>query len=253
MITAGDDVTLNRPDPMSGTPLVVTMTSLGPGVAPAATEIAAVKLVGLTKLTLLTVTPAPKLTVDPALKVVFKPVIVTLRVWFCWAVGGLTLVICGAAAVTLNRLTPVTGVPLVVTVTSRAPTVAPEAIVMFAVRLTGLLNVTPLTVIPLPKLTVEPVVKLVFDPAIVTFNVWPCWPEGGVTLVICAGMTVTVKSPTPVTGEPAVVTVTSRGPAVAPASIVMLAPRLVALLKETEFTATPAPKVTVEAAVKFVP
>ena len=80
MITAGDEVTLNRPDPMSGTPLVVTMTSLGPGVATAATEIAAVKLVGLTKLTLLTVTPAPKLTVDPALKVVFKPVIVTLRV-----------------------------------------------------------------------------------------------------------------------------------------------------------------------------
>jgi len=40
--------------------------------------------------------------------------------------------------------------------------------------------------------------------------------------VICAGIAVTVKSPTPVTGEPAVVTVTSRGPAVAPASIVML-------------------------------
>ena len=166
--------------------------------------------------------------------------------------GGLTLVICAGALVTLNNPVPVTGVPLVVTVTSRGPTVAPGAIVRFAVKLTPLLNDTPFTVIPLPKLTVEPALKLVFDPLIVTLNVSPCWPNAGVTLRI-GGIGVTVNSPAPISATPPVETVTSRGPGVALPSIVIFAPKLVGLLNDTEFTVTPAPKLTADPELKLVP
>jgi hypothetical protein len=49
--------------------------------------------------------------------------------------------------VTVNRPTPVKGVPFVVTVTSRIPRVAPAATVMFAARPVALLNATELVLI----------------------------------------------------------------------------------------------------------
>ena len=87
--------------------------------------------------------------------------------------------------VTVNRPTPVKGVPFVVTVTSRTPRVAPAATVMFAARLVALLNATELIVMPDPKLTVDSVVNTVFSPAITTVLVCPCCAEFGATLMIC--------------------------------------------------------------------
>ena len=69
---------------------------------------------------------------------------------------------------TVNNPDPVTGEPFVVTTTSRTPSVALGAIVTFAVRLSALLAVTELTVMPLPKVTEEPRVKPAFSPTIVS-------------------------------------------------------------------------------------
>ena len=162
MIWAGNTVTVNRPDPVSGTPPVVTVTSRGPAVAPWAIVIFAFRLVAETSDTELTVIPAPKLAVDAAVKFVPDPVIETVSVAPCRPVEGVTdSNCCGGAALTVNKPEPVKGVPSVMTVTSRVPTVAPAAIVMFAVKLTALLNVTELIVMPLPRLTVDCAVKVV--------------------------------------------------------------------------------------------
>ena len=84
----------------------------------------------------------------------------------------------------MNKPEPVNGTPCVVTVTSREPTVAPASMVIFAVKLVALLNVTELTVTPAPKLTDELAEKLVFDPVMLTGIVCPCRPLAGDTCVI---------------------------------------------------------------------
>ena len=55
----------------------------------------------------------------------------------------------------MKRLAPVTDDPSVVTVTSRAPSSALGAMVIFAVMLKVPFAATELTVTPCPKLTVE--------------------------------------------------------------------------------------------------
>ena len=55
--------------------------------------------------------------------------------------------------VTLNPPTLVTGIAFVVTVTSRGPIVAPDAMLMVAVRLVALPALIEVTVIPGPELT----------------------------------------------------------------------------------------------------
>ena len=144
-----------------------------------------------------------------------------------------------------------TGVPSVVTVTLRAPSVAAPSIRMFAVTLVTLLNCTESTVMPDPKLTVDAGEKLVFCPVITTASDWPCVAVAGAAEIM-RGVATTLKRPIPVRGAPFVVTVTSRRPGVAPASMEILAVRLEALLKPTEVTLIPGPKLTVEAGVKLV-
>jgi hypothetical protein len=93
----------------------------------------------------------------------------------------------GVGARTVNSPNPVTGVPPVVTVTSRSPRAAAPAIVMLAVKLVALATETELTVTPGPNDTLEAFEKLVPEPIIVTASVCPDWPLEGVTLVICSG------------------------------------------------------------------
>jgi hypothetical protein len=137
-----------------------------------------------------------------------------------------------------------------VTVTSRGPTVALGAIVMFAVKLDGLLKMSELTVTPAPKDAVAPLRKSL--PAIVTDNDAPCAPDAGETDRIVAGRAVTENSPIPVATSDPVVTVTVLGPTTALLSMEMFAVRLVALFTATEWTVTSLPIDTVEAALKVV-
>jgi hypothetical protein len=133
----------------------------------------AVRLVALPTLIEVTAIPGPKLTLEPAPKLVCDPVIVTTSDAPCCPIPGVIDVISPGTSITENSPEPVTGVPFVVTVTSRTPGVAPDWTLMLAVRLAALLNTTLLTVIPAPKLTVDRLVKLVLAPVIVADKVWP--------------------------------------------------------------------------------
>ena len=128
----------------------------------------------------------------------------------------------------MKRFAPTTDDPSVVTVTSRAPSNAFGAIVMFAVMLKVPFATTELTVTPCPKLTVEEELKLV---SIACDSHRQCLalvrPVGGLTDVICCGgASITVNNPDPVTGEPFVVTTMSRTPGVALGAMVIFAVRL---------------------------
>ena len=156
--------------------------------------------------------PAPKLTVDPAVKAVFEP---SNRYRECLTWLARTRRHTGDSGCTRGYREgsgAVRGVPPVVTVTSRDPTVAPGAIDRFTVKLVGPPTEIELIVMPAPKFTDEAAEKLVFEPVIVTLRLWPCCPLFGATLVIAAGDGVTENRPVPVTGVPPVVTTTSRDP-----------------------------------------
>jgi hypothetical protein len=141
-----------------------------------------------------------------------------------------------------------------VTVTSRAPVVAPAAMVMLAVTWVALLNVVELTVMPVPeKDAFAPLTKLV--PVIaMLWLVAPCGRELGL-VEDTVGPALTVKhpvhDPTPLSG---LVTVTLRAPLVAPPVIEMFATSCVELLNVVEFTVIPVPENDAAAPfTKFVP
>ena len=92
---------------------------------------------------------------------------------------------------------------------------------MFAVRLVGPLNVTPLTAIPGPKLTVEPALKFVFDPVMRTLSVWFCKPLFGAALTISGAPVTTKEFAWDIASTP--VTSTVRPPTLAPAAMVRVA------------------------------
>src|SRR5688572_28281746 len=130
----------------------------------------------------------------------------------------------GGAAVTLKLTAPL-GPFAVVTVTLRAPRVAPAAIVKFAVSDVEPVTVMPPTAIPVPETltAVAPVTK--FVPVSVTPTTVPSTPEDGAMPVnVGAGIAaaLTVKLTVPLAPFD-VVTVTLRAPRVAPAAIVKLA------------------------------
>jgi hypothetical protein len=134
-------------------PAVVTVTVRAPIAADEETVMFATTCVALLYVTELTVMPVPpKLTVVPPL-MKFEPLRVMLVVWPVAPAVGEMLASVGAgvaAPVTVNPLVSVAVPPPVVTEASRTPAVAPEAMVMFAVTWVAELNVTLLTVIPLP-------------------------------------------------------------------------------------------------------
>jgi hypothetical protein len=129
----------------------------------------AVNWVELTKVTELTVTPAPNEEASEA--PLTKPLPLIVTVWFeaPWPRElGLVEVTVGAA-LTVKIAVPVAELLSgLVTVTSRVPVVALELMLMFAVSELELLKVTELTVIPAPENeTVAPLTKP--PPLIVTF------------------------------------------------------------------------------------
>jgi hypothetical protein len=150
--TVGPAFTVNTPVPVpapaSG---LVTVTLPAPVLAPAATVMFAVSEVPLTNVTEFTVIPtAENDTVAPETKPV--PVIVMFWLVAPWPrEAGLVEVTVGAAF-TVKRPVPVAVLrsPLV-TVTFRAPTVAPAASETLTLNEVALTNVVELTVIPVPE------------------------------------------------------------------------------------------------------
>src|SRR4029077_12561829 len=102
-------------------------------------------------------------------------------------VGEIAVTVGGEAAATTVK--PAVRVPLrppgFVTVTSRAPSVAPAAIARVAVSCVAEGTVTPLTVMPVPTLSVAPLWK--FVPVMVTGTLLPAAPCVGEIAVTVGG------------------------------------------------------------------
>jgi hypothetical protein len=221
---------------------LVTVTLRVPVVAPDAIAMFAVSDVALLNVVELTVIPVPENDADaPVTK--FVPVIVTLKLVAPWSPElGLVEVTVGAA-LTVNTPVPVPTPPSgLVTVTLRAPVVAPAAIAMFAVSCVALTNVVELTVIPVPENDADaPVTK--FVPVIVTLKlVAPLSPELGlVEVTVGPALTVNTFVPVAVVWSPLVM-VTSPAPVVALPAIVIFAVSDVALTNVVELTVIPVPE-----------
>jgi hypothetical protein len=157
----------------------------------------AVRLVELLTVVEFTVMPAPQFTlVTPALK--FVPVNVTSSVCRRLPDIGEMLVNVGTGLICVPTVNPPLRVDVpppgveFVTLTERDPSVAPAAMVMFAVKLVELFTVVEFTVMPAPKSTdVVPAMK--FEPVRETFMVLDCRPLEGVRLDTMGGGFITEK------------------------------------------------------------
>ena len=129
-----------------------------------------------------------------------------------------------------------------VTVTFRAPVVAPAVIVMFAVTCVAETNVVEFTVMPVPeKVAAAPLANPV--PLTVTFWLDTPWPLDDGLVEVTVGAALTVKHPVQVAFPASgFVTVTSLALTVAPAVIVMFAVTCVAETNVVEFTVMPVPE-----------
>src|SRR6266540_6131330 len=190
-VTVGAVTTVKQPAqvpvPVSG---LVAVALRAPVVAVGLIVTLAVSWVELLNVVELTVMPVPeKVTAAPLTKSV--PVTATFWVVLRYPKSGLVEVTVGAAFTVKqpeHEPVPVSGL---VTVTSRAPVVAPAEIVRLAVSWVELLNVVELTVMPVPeRVTAAPFWKLV--PATVTFPVKPCGRELGLVELTVGAATVTV-------------------------------------------------------------
>ena len=183
-------------------------------------------------------------TVEAEVQLVYWPVIVTLRaVVFGFPKLGLTCVMTGVPAVTLKAPDKVIGVPLVVTVTSRLPTLALEATVMLAVSCVRVTPEIKFTLTPEPKLTVEkPAWKVVNSPTMTTLAVVPAWAKFGVAESSCGTPASTLKPPVIEAVSPPVTTVTLREAIIAVWLMLITATACVASLAVVERTLIPAPK-----------
>jgi hypothetical protein len=189
-------------------------------------------------------------TVAPAIKLV--PVSDTPTTAPCVPDAGSMNDSIGVAATTENAAAPLfpAGVE---TVTLRAPTTAVELIVNVVVRDVGPTTVTgPTVTSALLTETVAPATKPV--PVSVTPTVVPCTPEAGLIDDSVGGARTTVKV-TALLVPPTVETVTLRGPGVAVASIVNVAPRSTELEERPGTTVMPPPltAIVVAPGTKFVP
>jgi hypothetical protein len=197
--------------------------------------------VELTNVVELTVIPVPeKATVAP----LAKPLPVIVMAWLVapWPrLLGLVAVTVGPV-LTVNMLVPVpTPASELMTVRLRAPVAADGAMLMFPVSEVALLNVTELTVMPVPEnVTFAPLTKPV--PLMVMFWFDAPWPRPLGLVELTVGPALTVKPfvlvPTPASPF---VSVTSRVPTVAVAETVMLAVSCVELTKVVELTVIPFP------------
>ena len=226
------------PVPASG---LVTVTLRAPVLAFEAIVMFAVRWPESTKLVELTVMPVPE---NAALAPLTKPVPVIVMFWLlapCPRELGLVELTVGPA-LTVKTLVPVPAPASgLVTVTSRAPVLAFEAIVMFAVRWLESTKLVELTVMPVPENeTLAPLAKPV--PLIVTL--WlpaPCPSELGlVEDTVGAALTVKAEVLVAVLPSPLVIE-TSRAPVLAVEETVTLAVSWVELLNVVELTVIPDP------------
>jgi hypothetical protein len=243
--TVGAPLTVKQPEQVAGASpsLFVTVKLLAPVVAFEATVILAVSWVELTKLVELTVMPVPE---NEAVAPFRKLVPLTATFWLVapWPRElGLAEVAVGPLF-TVKQPEQVAGAEpsLFVTLTLRAPVVAPELIVTFAVSWVELTKLVELTVTPVPeKDAVAPFRKLV--PLRATFWLVAPWPSAFGFVEVTVGAPLTVKQPehepTPVSGF---VTVTLRAPVVATELMEMLAVSWVELTKLVELTVMPVPE-----------
>ena len=159
---------LAEPTPASG---LVTITVRAPVLADASTEIVAFSSVELVKLVDSTVTPDPKDAVAPLTKLVPLIAMTCLAAPWPRELGFVEVTVGAPLTVKAFSFEPTPSSGLV-TVTLRAPVVAPDSIVIFAVSSVALTNVVELTVTPVPKDALAPVMKL--SPLIATVSVPPC-------------------------------------------------------------------------------
>jgi hypothetical protein len=216
----------------------------------------AVKVVALTYVMPLTVTPPPPVTeiVSPdGVKLV--PARVTVTAVPRLPLFGMIEISVGAGGLATANVRPLLFPPEVVTVTVRLPTVVPGAIVNVAVSCVGLATLTPVTVTPVPAATVVAPARK-FVPVRVTVNgALPRVPLVGLIVAnVGAGGLVTANvtlDDVPI----GVFTVTVRLPIPALAVIVSVLVTVVPLLLTTGVLAvTPVPEtLTAVAPVKLVP
>src|SRR4051812_47018600 len=202
--------------------------------------------------TLLTVTPVLRLTVAPGTK--FVPVMVTWAEPARAMVAGLIPVTVGAA-VTANAVPVLPRPPSPLTTeTVRAPGVAAPATETVATIVAVSTRFWDRTATPVPaKDSHAPSVKL--DPDTVTVAWAPPPSAFGVTSVT-TGPAVTIRHPVQVTppASPGLVTMTSRGPAVAANAVEKATLRCCSSTTVTDVTATPlAGTVTFTPLVKWSP
>lgn len=193
LVIAGPVTTVNVCAPLVP-PAVVTVTLRAPVAAATSTVNVAVSEVPLVTLTLLTVTALPlTLTVvAPAWK--FVPVRVMVCDPLCAPVLGERPVSVGADGLTVKLWVPLVP-PDVVTLTVRAPRVAPEAIVKSAVIDVALTTAMLATVTPVP-LTAIVAPETKFVPVSVTLGAVPVTPTAGLIPVSvgAGGRTVSVTA-----------------------------------------------------------
>ncbi len=192
-------ITVKRlvPVPLPESAGFLTVMSRASAVALAAMSMTTVRLVALLRTTEVTVMPVPENVTSPgAQEPVLKsvPWMSTLRAVAPWTpMFGIGAKVRVGPTLTVNTPVPVPEpVSGLVTVTSRAPTVAPAAIEMFAVRLVALVKLVELTVMPVPEnAAVAPVTKPV--PVIVMSWLRAPWPRelGVVDVTVGCEMTVT--------------------------------------------------------------
>lgn len=227
---------------------VAAVTVRAPMVAPAAMVSVAVRDVGPTTWTLLTVIPTPKSTVvTPCAKCVAEPVTVAFKACPCWPLEGVTTDMAAAPVVTVKPPVAVAMLGPVVNVTLRNPVTVKGSIEIFAVALVGLLTVMLLTVIPVPKLAVVvPCTKFVLVPVTTTFSVWAWAPLFGAMVLRTTVPGVTLNPPAIEAVSLPDVTATLRAPSAALASMASCTVKLVADATVTFETVTRLPMLTVE-------
>ena len=244
---------MNPPVSVTISPPVVSVTLRAPKAAKASIVMDAVAEVVLFTVSELTVTPPPNVAVVvPCTQCVKFPAKATLAmVWPCVPLLGVTLVRTGVPALTVNPLASEAVSFGVLTVTVRVPVAAAGSIEILTLSEVGLVTVMVPGVMPAPKLTVlEPCAKWVLVPVMTTESAWPCCPLFGATLEIAARPAFTVNALAAVRTLEPVVVVTARKPSAASGSMLTLTVKELALVNVVELMVTPAPILTVVAAVQ---
>jgi hypothetical protein len=184
VVRTGAENVIEAPDTVNAAvrvavpPEVLTVTLWAPSVAPAGKAKFAFRVVELTRVTVLTVTPVPAAIVVAAVKLVPVKVTPLMLVPRTTVAGRVVDVSVGGGKATLKFTALLTAPPPFVTVTVLTVSWALAAIVRVAVTEVSLTAVKPLTVTRVPD-TVTVVAPVRFTPVIVTGTTAPGAPDDG--------------------------------------------------------------------------